>query len=187
MRYIVLSIFVILAVSCSQADGDRTAVEYMPDMMDQVSVKAQEEIMNTPVEGTRPRGANSYPYNVDQGDLAGTYLKNPLEFNRENLMLGQNAYDTYCIVCHGPSGKGNGTIVPKFPMPPTLHSEKVNNWSDGRLFHVMTVGQNLMPAYSDQVTVEQRWAIAYYIRVLQRSVNPTDSDIEEFENWLKEK
>jgi mono/diheme cytochrome c family protein len=45
------------------------------------------------------------------------------------------------------------------------------------IYHIITVGQNVMPSYASQVTREERWAIVNYIRALQRAKNATDSDL----------
>jgi mono/diheme cytochrome c family protein len=84
---------------------------------------------------------------------------------------------TYCVVCHGPKGDGQGYIVPKFPMPPSLYSPKVTNWPDGRIYHVITHGQNLMPSYASQILPEDRWAVIHYVRALERAANPLPQDL----------
>jgi mono/diheme cytochrome c family protein len=58
-----------------------------------------------------------------------------------------------------------------------LQSEKIQNWPDGRIFHVITAGQNVMPSYSTQVAQEDRWAIIHYIRALQRAKHPSEADL----------
>jgi mono/diheme cytochrome c family protein len=65
----------------------------------------------------------------------------------------------------------------QFPNPPTLHSDKVRNWADANIYHVISNGQNVMPSYAKQISRDDRWAIVNYIRVLQRSQNAKDSDI----------
>ena len=65
----------------------------------------------------------------------------------------------------------------QFPKPPSLHNQKVLNWTDGNIFHVITNGQNVMPSYAEQVPVDDRWAIIHYIRSLQRSKNAADEDL----------
>jgi len=50
-----------------------------------------------------------------------------------------------------------------------LHSEKLQKWPDGRIYHIVTSGQNLMPSYAPQIDSEDRWALIHYIRQLQRS------------------
>ncbi len=171
-----------LIVGCG-GKSNQPNFELMPSlsMMDQKSLKAGEEekffengaAMRTPPAGTLPRGY--YPYTKDKytpADVAGKGVQNPLPRSQEVLARGAKMYNTYCIVCHGSKGKGDGSVIPKFPMPPTLHSEKVRNWSDGSIYHVISAGQNLMPAYATQIDESDRWAIIHYVRALQLAVNP---------------
>jgi mono/diheme cytochrome c family protein len=58
-------------------------------------------------------------------------------------------------------------------------TNRIINYSDGRIYHIITTGQNVMPSYSRQITKEERWAIVDYIRVLQRAQNASQSDIQE--------
>ena len=172
-------------IACS--DPSKPTFEYMPDMMDQPAVKAQEAPMRTPPPGTIPRDFTPYPYGADQGDLAGIELKNPLLLTKENILRGQTVFNNTCTVCHGPKGDGNGSIVPKFPRPPAVTSAKVTDWPDGRIFHVMTRGQNLMGSYASQIPPGDRWAAVHYVRALQRAAHPTKDDIEALKKALKEK
>jgi mono/diheme cytochrome c family protein len=52
------------------------------------------------------------------------------------------------------------------------------------IFHVITNGQNSMPSYLSQITVDERWAIVNYVRALQRAKNAKDSDIKEIQLGL---
>jgi mono/diheme cytochrome c family protein len=152
-------------------------VIYMPDMVYSPAFKAQKEgSMMMPVQGTIPRNYEPYAYKNDP-EAAGRELKNPLPSSAAILKRGQIVFNTYCAVCHGVDGKGKGSVVPKFPQPPSLHSDKVRGWADGRIYHVMTMGQNLMPSYASQVSPADRWAAVRHIRVLQRSEHPTAEDV----------
>ena len=64
-----------------------------------------------------------------------------------------------------------------FKTPPTFHDDRLRQVADGQLFEVMTQGFGVMPSYAVQVPVEERWAIAAWIRVLQRSQNATLDDV----------
>ena len=150
---------------------------YMPDMVFTPALKYQKEGMRLPVQGTIPRGYEPYVYTAEQGDAAGRELKNPLRRTQATLERGQAMFNTYCIVCHGPNGEGDGTVVPKFPRPPSLQSDKVRAWTDGRIYHVVTRGQNLMPSYASQIAPSDRWAIIHYVRALQKSKHPTAEDL----------
>ena len=133
--------------------------------------------METPVEGTVARGHLPYAFK-GQPEVAAKELVNPLIPSKENLALGKKKFDTFCSPCHGYFAEGDSRLHGKFPNPPSLHSEKVRNWSDGRIYDVIVEGQNVMPSYSYQTTIEERWAIILYIRTLQRSLNAKESDLQ---------
>ena len=131
--------------------------------------------MRNPVPGTIPVGYTPYRYAAGDSLLAGQELVNPLPRTQAVLERGHTVFMNTCVVCHGPEGDGQGYIVPIYPMPPSLHSLKVRNWPDGRIFHVITRGQNLMPSYATQILPEDRWAVIHYVRALERSHLPVDS------------
>jgi len=133
--------------------------------------------MRTPVEGTVARGFTPYEF-AGMSDSAVKNLSNPLPFSKQVLSKGKEKYDTYCSPCHGYYGKGDSRLNGQFPNPPTLHSEKVRNWADGNIYHVIMNGQNVMPSYAKQLSKDERWSIIHYIRVLERSQNAKDSDVE---------
>jgi mono/diheme cytochrome c family protein len=161
--------------------------EYMPDMYDSTNFKAQSEDKNSkdgaaariPPTGTIPRGYQPYHYGPFDTLKAGEELINPLPRTKSVLGRGQKIFNTYCIVCHGPKGNGEGYIVPPYPRPPTLLSDKIRNYKDGSIFNVITNGQNIMPSYKTQIKAEDRWAVIHYVRALQRADRPTDEDIKE--------
>ena len=174
-----LQVFVlagVLALTACRHETPNTV--YMPDMAYSPALKAQEPgAMRVPVAGTVSQNSETYAYRSDDGEVAGRELQNPLKRTKTVLLRGQKMFNTYCIVCHGPSGEGDGHIVPKFPRPPSLQSDKVMAWSDGRIFHTISVGQNLMPSYASQIDMEDRWAIIYYVRALQRAKHPSAEDL----------
>lgn len=182
-RVAVAALAAALAAGCSTKK--QPAMEYMPDMFYGPRLAAQHEdplhpgvsVMRNPVPGTVPRDYTPYRYAQADTAQAQSELQNPLPRTGEVLGRGQRVYMTYCVVCHGPKGDGQGYIVPKFPMPPALYSDKVRNWPDGRIFHVITRGQNLMPSYASQILPEDRWAAIHYVRALQRAAHPNPQDV----------
>jgi hypothetical protein len=64
-----------------------------------------------------------------------------------------------------------------FKQPPSLHIERLRQAPPGHFFDVMTSGFGAMPDYRSQVPPADRWAIAAYIRVLQRSQHATLADV----------
>ena len=172
-----------IVISCLGFAGCRHEepnVIYMPDMVYSPALKAQKEgAMRMPVQGAIPRNYEPYHYPKTQNgsEAAGRELKNPLQPTENVLKRGQHIFNTYCFVCHGPAGEGDGPIATKFGRPPSLQSDKVRNWKDGNIYHVITLGQNLMPSYASQITAGDRWATIQYIRALQKSKHPTANDL----------
>lgn len=152
-------------------------------MMEQDRVNAQSPSeffadgrgMRTPVEGTVAKGFIPYPY---LGQTNPTeVLSNPFLPTKENIELGKAKYFSYCTPCHGDFADGDSRLRGQFPNPPTLHSKRARDFSDGMIYHIITNGQNVMPSYASQITRDERWAIVNYVRVLQRAKNASDADL----------
>jgi len=131
--------------------------------------------MQLPVNGTVARGFIPYPYAGQTNPVE--VLANPTLPTKENLELGKAKFFTYCSPCHGYFADGDSRLRGQFPNPPTLHSKRAKDFSDGMIYHIITNGQNVMPSYSSQITRDERWAIVNYVRVLQRAKNASDQDL----------
>lgn len=131
--------------------------------------------MQLPVKGTVARGFIPYPYIGQTNPIE--VLANPTLPTKENLELGKAKYFTYCSPCHGYFADGDSRLRGQFPNPPTLHSKRAKDFSDGMIYHIITNGQNAMPSYAAQITRDERWAIVNYVRALQRAKNASDQDL----------
>lgn len=132
--------------------------------------------MQRPVDGTVPRGYMPEPFK-DKPDEMGKYMINPLPRTAEVFAMGKLQFESKCSVCHGYYGEGDSRLPSDaFPAGKSLHSGTVTKMTDGRIYHIITFGQNVMPSYAKQLTKEERWAVVHYIRALQRSLNPKESD-----------
>jgi hypothetical protein len=132
--------------------------------------------MRQPVKGTVARGFMPYQYH-NNPEEAEKSLINPISNTKDNLEKGRAKFNTFCSPCHGYFGKGDSRLNGQFPNPPSLHSDKVRNWQDGRIFHIITDGQNAMPSYAKQLSVEERWKVVSYVRALQRAMNAKEEDL----------
>jgi len=172
----ILLVLGILAAGCS--DKRKPNIELIQDMMEMPNVKAQEYDKSSPnnsgsrvpPENTVPRGFQPYAYGQDfEGAKAN---RNPLagQMESEILITGQKYYNTNCLVCHGVDGEGaEKSSVSQFMAlkPPTLLSDKVRNWTDGQMYHVITVGQGVMGPYAAHIPQAYRWQVVNYVRYLQ--------------------
>jgi len=143
------------------------------DMGDQPKIKAQRgDLLGgaafMPPPGSIPRGFDPYLYH-GQPELAGQRLHNPLPQNDPKVVeRGKLMFERYCVPCHDAQGGGNGKVPEKgFPRPPSLMTQKIRDWTDGRIYHVISEGQNIMPSYATQIPQQDRWAVIRYIRQLQ--------------------
>lgn len=126
---------------------------------------------NVQVQTTTDASGNtlvsSFPNDIDQF---------PVPVTAELVDRGRDRYEIYCIVCHGPVGKGDGMVVRRgFPQPPTYHDDRLRNAPVGHFFDVMTNGWGKMNSYADKLSAADRWAVVAYIRTLQVSQNPEET------------
>ena len=103
----------------------------------------------------------------------GATLTNPLSMEEDVLRTGAGQYQTYCAVCHGVSGEGDGPIVGqgKLPFATNLMLETTVERSDGYLYGIIRLGRGLMPSYQ-RIPPRERWAVVNYIRHLQGGGDP---------------
>ncbi|CAH1001965.1 hypothetical protein LEM8419_02880 [Neolewinella maritima] len=100
---------------------------------------------------------------------------NPFPITDDGLVTGGNIYNIFCAICHGEEGNGLGYIYDtdknpqaKYPAAPAnlLRPEYVEA-SNGRYYHAIMYGYNVMGAYADKMDYEERWQVIHYIRNLQ--------------------
>jgi mono/diheme cytochrome c family protein len=97
--------------------------------------------------------------------------KNPLTVNEGTLAAGKKLFLQKCQRCHGPEGKGDGEDAD------TDHIEHMDLTNpknaaanpDGVVFYKVWHGRQepRMPAFEDQLTKEQAWAIVAYTQTLR--------------------
>lgn len=179
LRVLVL-LGIVALVGCT--DKRQPNVELIQDMMKDPAIKAQDydndkpdkRANMLPPQGTIPM--NWEPYPNFQNDEQAKGNQNPIadikgEQAKDLMALGQRKFQTYCAVCHGSLGYGDGTVAEKMLVkPPSLMSEKIRTWTDGQIFHLITKGRGLMGGYEAQISSPQeRWAIVNYIRHLHKN------------------
>jgi mono/diheme cytochrome c family protein len=169
------------------ADGDKPwgelnpiqGMHSTPDNRDQEAqprYDGQPPGMRTPPPETAPVSYRPFAYH-DAPDEAAQ-LQNPVPINDETLRYGKLSYDTTCVVCHGEKGQGQGYVVgeQKYPLPPSLTTQRARNMTDGQIYYIITHGQARMWSYKSQLYPIERWAVVNYVRALQRADYPEPQD-----------
>ncbi|MEO6221745.1 MAG: cytochrome c [Vicinamibacterales bacterium] len=107
-------------------------------------------------------------WTIPAGGAAET---NPLPVNDATLAGGKKLFAGKCQRCHGAAGKGDGPDADaKYAadMDLTNPARTVRN-SDGTVFYKIWNGRAnpKMPAFSEEMTKEQVWAVAAYAQTLR--------------------
>jgi mono/diheme cytochrome c family protein len=100
---------------------------------------------------------------------AADTIKNPLKGKAETIALGKKTYTTFCVVCHGDKGRGDGIAAGGLnPRPADHSSAKFQKQSDGAIFWKLTSGRPPMASYAKTLTATQRWQVINYMRTLAK-------------------
>ncbi len=156
--------------------------EYMADMVDPVPYEAFSDnpvlrggvTIQPPAPGTIARGSQPFVYGPGPSEAlrAGLELANPIARSPEVVERGRNVFQRICTPCHGPSGQGDGPIIPRFPSPPSLVAPHAKSLPDGQIVHIINRGQGLMPSHAAQVSWADRWKVVHFLRSLQEGGKP---------------
>ena len=120
------------------------------------------------------------PITGGEADWATEFLSgNPATANRQvnptaadstllpaSLVRGDTLFHTFCAVCHGGAGAGDGLVRLGAP---SLLTDRAKGFSDGFIYSIIRYGGlSLMPRYGDKIYRHaDRWAIVNYLRSLQ--------------------
>jgi len=123
-----------------------------------------------------PQWATTFPVHTSPEREAFTVSEASMERGRER-------YTIYCAPCHGDAGDGNGMVAERAKrvpapgwVPPANLAERAT-MPVGQLFHTISNGFGTMRGYAAQIPEADRWAIALYVRALQRSQNDSRNDV----------
>ncbi|MBI3397777.1 MAG: cytochrome c [Deltaproteobacteria bacterium] len=132
------------------------------DMFSQPSHKAQEDKSPDMPIGIVPNKGK--PIHIrTRAEAAG--IQNSIPSTESSLTRGKIIFNTYCTVCHGETGHGDGTVGKKYVPPTDLTGEYVQSKPDGDIYYTITYGGlAIMPIYGDAIIPEDRWHIVNYIK-----------------------
>lgn len=183
-----LTLLVALAGCTRERPAEAPPIHLNPNMDQQPRVDPQEKSvffedglgMRAPIPGTVPLGwlRENTEYYTGIDSRGDTLKMMPVELSLSLLKRGRERYDIYCGPCHSRVGDGKGIMIQRgYVPPPSFHDERIRDFSDGYIFHVISHGVRNMPGYRYQIPVEDRWAIVAYVRALQYARNASEKDI----------
>lgn len=162
----------LIAVGVGALAGCDDQIKYVPwfsTMSTQPSAEAFEEgAPRAPAPGTMPVDGER-TYGLLEADTA---LTSPLRGTEADIAHGEQLFQTFCSVCHGTGGTGDGSVVGPNRIPPLplldITSARTAAFSDGYIWGMITNGRGLMPSYR-RVPAADRWYIVSYVRQLQQA------------------
>lgn len=196
-----VALFSVTSCSTPSEDAKSTGTEYMPDMYRGPAyetyginpIYGDSMSSRQPVSGTVARGnavytdldrqmshdymMANYPGTPEGYEAAGSMLKNPIPLTEQSMAEGKRLFENYCLMCHGATGMGDGPVVQRNgPKPPAYNSEQLKNLPEGKMYHSIHYGKNMMGSHASQLTATQRWMIIQYVQTLQQGATTAAAD-----------
>lgn len=153
--------------------------EFLPGMVESVPYDplsantnfADGMTLRTPPSGTIARG--HMPWDSSragtEASLVAAYVStlSPDQLSDREARAA-SVFATFCQPCHGPAGKGDGTIPARgYPAPPSLDATNALKLTDGQIFNILTYGRGNMPSLAGRIPVNERWLAVQHVRRIQ--------------------
>lgn len=146
-----------------------------------------------PPTGTIARGGLRTDVHLYEGLTDGkpaVLLPSSVKVDAATVARGQARYNIYCSACHGYDGQGQGMVNRRvvdnqsavgWNPPANLADPRIVKQPIGEIYRTIAHGierpgasateppRRTMPGYGPQIPVEDRWAIALYVRAIQQS------------------
>jgi mono/diheme cytochrome c family protein len=102
------------------------------------------------------------------GNPEAAKLQNPVPATPESVAAGKRAYGQLCANCHGPSGKGDGSVAGTDPPSDLTDGVWDFGSTDGEIFTVIHDGLSGkdMGGYAERLKETDIWNVVNFIRTL---------------------
>jgi mono/diheme cytochrome c family protein len=137
--------------------------------------------MNMRLPAPHTVSRNQMPYHLPADSLTvAARMVSPLDSanNKAILADGKVLYEIYCDHCHGVKGEADGKVATGTTVDgvergfyagvANLKGDAYKNITEGHIFHVITMGKGLMMPHGSQISPQDRWKIARYVKSIQK-------------------
>jgi mono/diheme cytochrome c family protein len=93
----------------------------------------------------------------------GGFAESTYAFTEAELLRGKVLYRSFCAICHGLNGEGDGRVIP-LGMPKPRSFQAVRDQPEGYFYFAATNGFGRMLSYKSRIPERERWLIARYIK-----------------------
>lgn len=149
-----------------------------------VTGQSSNSAIRTPMNGNVPY----YYADTEEERIRATaqIVANPYPITKIGLEKGKDLYNIYCASCHGDKGDGQGWLVSeentnaKYPaQPANFMQDQFYTSNNGRYYHAIMYGKNVMQQHRDKLSYEERWQVIHYIRNMQAAAKQLKYDEKE--------
>jgi mono/diheme cytochrome c family protein len=78
---------------------------------------------------------------------------------------GGRLFQINCAHCHGPRGAGDGPVAGYLKeLPANLQASRVQGKSVEEVYRILTDGKDAMPSFRGELSADERWTIAGYVK-----------------------
>ena len=161
-RLLFAGIFVVVALALFELWAyDVIKIDFISFMEIQPSFDVQENPLPVPPRSIPIEGPAFIP---NMGPPS-----NPIPADEVSLSRGKTLFTINCVMCHGETGEGNGSVSGLIAnKPANLTSIITQSKVDGALFMTITNGvEGKMPPMVENLTVRDRWDVINYVRTLK--------------------
>jgi mono/diheme cytochrome c family protein len=175
-------------------------IHIFQDMDNQAKFRAQHanplfadgRAMRPPVAGTVARSDTADDPHFVYGIVGSGWAESvppQIEVSMPTLERGRDRFTIFCTPCHGHAGYGDGIIHLRADQlvttgkngtvwvpPKNIHEAEIREQPLGQIYNTITNGVRNMAGYESQIPTDDRWAIALYVKALQRSQTAERSD-----------
>ena len=96
-------------------------------------------------------------------------IQNPLTNDAVATKQGKQLYNTYCAVCHGPKGKGDGMAGASLtPKPGNFTTAEVQSQTDGAIYWKIMAGRPPMASYKGLLPENDIWKTINHLRTFKK-------------------
>ncbi len=108
------------------------------DMVDQLARQSQENLVSTSPSIVPRQGRSFEATTKDES----AWLENPAALSEASFKRGKQLYETFCVICHGKEGKGDGIMAERIGEFPDFSEQEFLDQPDGCIYFVITHGAN---------------------------------------------
>ena len=168
--------------------SDRPPLQAFDDMVDQPKYKSQADgaffadrrTMRSPTTRAVPWGPHAASPDRtlatdEQAAFAATQF--PVPVDQKLMVRGQQLFDTFCAMCHGGTGSGDGVTIHYGMTVPSYHNDQRRALAVGQVYRTISEGKGIMGPYGDRIVPADRWAVVAYVRALQRAADARIGDV----------